>query len=164
MILLVTTSARASECAAALNEATGQEITVAETLSRAATLLSTEDYLAAVLDQHLVENEPQTADSMLDQIGATIPIQINLGISAMNRVVREVRAALQRAEREEVRARLSVMSRLHGELNGTVTALLLSSELALKSADINAAGLEKLSAVYGLVKKLRKQLEGSGRA
>jgi len=55
MILLVTPSERASECAAALHEATGEEVAVAESLARAATLLRAEGYLAVVLDQYLVE-------------------------------------------------------------------------------------------------------------
>jgi hypothetical protein len=159
MILLVTSSSRSSECAAALNEATGQEITVAETLSRATTLLRTEDYAAVVLDQHLLESEAQSTDSMLDQIGASIPIEVNLGITGMGRLVREVRAALQRGERAEVRARLSVMARLNSQLNGTVTALLLSTELAMQTGDLPLAGAARLAAVHELVQKLRKQLE-----
>jgi hypothetical protein len=162
MILLVTASSRSAECAAALNGATGQEIAVAQTLPQAAALLRREDYCAVVLDQHLLESDPKTAEAALDQIGAAIPIQVNLGISGMDRVVREVRAAMQRGEREEVRARLAVIGRLHGELNTTVTALLLSSELALATQGIPSAALEKLTTVHELVKKLRRQLEGGG--
>ena len=57
MILLVTASERASECAAALREATGEKVVVAESLVRATTLLRAECYLAVVLDQHLLETE-----------------------------------------------------------------------------------------------------------
>jgi hypothetical protein len=159
MILLVTASARSSDCAAALNEATGQEIVVAETLHRAATLLRSENYVAVVLDQHLLESEAQFADSMLDQIGVSIPIEVNLGITGMSRLVREVRSGLQRGERAEVRARLSGMAKLHSQLNGTVTALLLSTELALQTHDLPQTAVARLAAVHELVQKLRRQLE-----
>jgi len=55
MILLVTSSVRAAECAAALNQATGERVAVAESLPRATTLLRAECYLAVVLDQYLLE-------------------------------------------------------------------------------------------------------------
>jgi hypothetical protein len=86
-------------------------------------------------------------------------VQVNLAISGMERLVREVRAAVQRRRIEEAIARQAAMGRLHSELDGTVTALLLSSELALESAGLSAAAAEKLASVHELVKKLRKQLK-----
>jgi hypothetical protein len=80
----------------------------------------------------------------------------------MERLVREVRAALQRRQREETRARQAAIGRLYSELNSTITALLLSSELALETPGLPAAAAEKIEAVHELVKKLRKQLETPG--
>jgi len=162
MILLVTPSERAPECAAALHEATGEGIAVAESLAQAATLLRAEGYLAVVLDQYLLETEPHEAENTLEHTGTAILVQVNLAISGMERLVREVRAALQRRQREEVRARQAAIGRLHSELNGTITALLLSSELALETPGLPAATGEKIEAVHELVKKLRKQLETMG--
>src|SRR6202163_854497 len=88
--------------------------------------------------------------------------QVNLAISGMERLVREVRAALQRRQREEMRARQAAIGRLRSELNSTITALLLSSELALKPSDLPAAAAEKIESVHELVKKLRGQLETLG--
>src|SRR5271168_290148 len=105
MILLVTPSERASECAAALHEATGEEVVIAESLARATTLLRAECYLAVVLDQYLLETEPDEAGTTIEHLGTAIPVQVNLAISGIERLVREVRAALQRRQREEVRAR-----------------------------------------------------------
>src|SRR5216683_3486510 len=87
------------------------------------------------------------------------PVQVNLGISGMERLVREVRAAVQRRQHEEVRARHAAIGRLQSEMNGTVTALLLSSELALETPGLPPAAAEKLESVHALVKRLRKQLE-----
>ena len=162
MLLLVTPSERAPECAAALHDATGEEVAVAESLARAAALLRAEAYLAVVLDQHLVETEPHEVGNTLEHLGTAILVQVNLAISGMERLVREVRAALQRRQREEVRARQAAIGRLHSELNGTITALLLSSELALETNGLPAAAAEKIEAVHELVKKLRKQLETAG--
>jgi hypothetical protein len=162
MILLVTPSERASECAAALHQATGEEVVAAESLARAATLLRAEGYLAVVLDQYLVETEPHEAENTLEHLGTSILVPVNLAISGMERLVREVRAALQRRQREEIRARQAAIGRLRSELNDTITALLLSSELALETAGLPVAAVEKIEAVHELVKKLRKQLETVG--
>jgi hypothetical protein len=161
MILLVTPSERAFECAAALKEATGEEVVVAESLPRAATLLRAECYLAVVLDQYLLEAEPHEAETTLEHLGTAIPVQVNLAISGMERLVREVRAAVQRRRREEGQARQAAIARLHSELSGTVTALLLFSELALETPGLPPAAIEKLQSVRELVKKLRKQLESA---
>ncbi len=162
MILLVTPSERASECAAALHEATGEGVAVAESLPRAAALLRTEGYLAVVLDQYLLETEPDEAETTLEHLGTAIPVQVNLGISGMERLVREVRAAVQRRQHEEVRARHAAISKLQSEMNGMVTALLLSSELALETPGLPPAAAEKIESVHELVKKLRKQLDTQG--
>jgi hypothetical protein len=159
MILLVTPSERAAECAAALREATGEGVVTAECLSRAATLLRAESYLAVVLDQYLLETEPREAETTLEHLGTAIPVQINLAISGKERLVREVRAAMQRGQLEEAQARRSAIGKLHTELNGTVTALLLSSELGLETPNLPAAAAERLQSVHELVKKLRTQLE-----
>jgi hypothetical protein len=161
MILLVTSSARAPECAAALNQATGERVVVAESLSRATTFLRAECCLAVVLDQCLLEAAPREAENVLDHLGTAIAAPVNLGINGMERLVREVREAVQRRRREEVGARKAVISRMYGELNGTVTALLLSSELALGTPGLPAAAAEKIESVCELVKKLRVQLESA---
>jgi hypothetical protein len=162
MILLVTSSARAPEFGAALDQATGERVVVAESLPRATTLLRAECYLAVVLDQYLLEADPREAETTLDHLGTAIPVQVNLGISGMERLVREAREAVQRRRREEVAARKAVIGRMYGELNGTVTALLVSSELALETPGLPAAAAEKIESVHELVKKLRRELESGG--
>ena len=162
MILFVTPSERASECAAALREATGETVTVAEGLARATLCLRAENFGTVVLDQYLVETEPDEAGSTLQHMGSAILVQVNLAISGMERLVRDVQAAVQRRQRDEMRARQAAIDKLQGELNGTVTALLLSSELALQTPELPAGAMEKLALVYKLVQRLRKQLENSG--
>ena len=159
MILFVTPSERAPECSAALHEATGEQVIVTESLARATTLLRAECYRVVVLDQYLLETEPNEGGSTLDHLGTAIPVQVNLAISGMERLVREVRSAVQRRQREEVQARRAALGAICSELNGTVTALLLSTELALETPSLSVAASDKLESVHDLVKQLRRLLE-----
>jgi len=117
-----------------------------------------------VLDHYLLEAESREAETALAHLGTAIAVPVNLGISGMERLVREVRAAVQRRQREEARARQAALAKLHSELNGTITALLLSSELALGTLELRPAAAEKLQSIHELVKKLRQQLETSNLA
>lgn len=159
MILLVTPNLRAEECAAAIQEATGEKIVLAEGLRRAITLLRAESYLTVVLDQYLLEAEPDETETLMQHLGDAIPVQVNLAVSGLERLVREVRAAMQRRQREQVSARRAAEKSLHSELNGTVTALLLTCELALSTPDLPPPVLEKLRSAHDLVERLRSQLQ-----
>jgi hypothetical protein len=161
MILLVTPNERARECAAALHEATREEVTIAESLAQATTRLRAESYLAVVLDQHLLETEPDEASPLMEHLGAALPLQVNLAITSMDRLVREVRAAIHRSHCEVVRAKRDALAQLHSELSGTVTALLLSTKLALEIAGLPEAASDKLQSVYELVTQLRNRLAAS---
>jgi hypothetical protein len=159
MILLVTPSDRANQCAAALEENTGEKVAVAENLRQASILLRSESYLAVVLDQHILETEPDEIESAMQHLGTAIPIQVNLAISGLDRLVREVRAALERRKHEEAAARKAAAGALHSELNSTVTALLLQCELAMQAPNLPPTAAEKLRSAHHLVQKLRAQLE-----
>jgi len=159
MILLVTPIDRSNECARALQENTGEEVIVAESLREAATKLRSDSYLAVVFDQHILEAEPDEIDTAMQHLGTAIPVQVNLAISGVDRLVREVRAALERRKREEVAARRAAVGALHSELSGPLTALLLECELALKIPGLPAPAAEKLQCAHALLKKIRAQLE-----
>jgi len=161
MILIVTPNLRGDQCREALRLATNQEIVVAESLHQAATLLRAESFLAVVLDQYLLETEPEETETVMRHLGTAIPLQVNLAISGVERLSLEVRAALQRRQREEVAARSAAISALRSELNGTVTALLLSCELALDVPGLPSVAAEKLQSAHELVKNLRFQLESA---
>jgi hypothetical protein len=160
MILLVTPSARASECSVALQATTGDQVMTAKSLARATTLLRAHCYRLVVLDQHLLEAEPDEAGTMIEHLGTAIPVPVNLAITGMDRLAREVRAAAGRRHREEVQARHAAIGTLRSELNSTVTALLLSVDLARETPGLPSGVEEKLQSVHELVKGLRRQLEG----
>lgn len=160
MILLVSAIERRNECAAALQEATGEPVVVAENLARATTLLRTEPCTAAVFDQHLVEAEPHETDTALAHLGSAIPVQINLAISGSERVVREVQVALRHRQHEEAAAREAAARALYSELNNTLTTLLLDCERALlEIPNPVPVATVRLSSIHQTAQKLRAQLE-----
>jgi hypothetical protein len=114
-----------------------------------------------VLDQYLLETEPDETDIVMRHLGTAIPLHVNLAISGGARLAREVRAAVRRRQQEEIAARRAAVSTLQCELNGTVTALLLSCELALDAPGLSVAATEKIESAHALVKKLRSQLEST---
>jgi hypothetical protein len=86
-------------------------------------------------------------------------VQVNLGITGTKRVVREVRDAIQRRKLEEATAREAATRALHGELNGTLTTLLLDCKLALETPCLSPAATDRLVSVHETAQKLRAQLE-----
>jgi hypothetical protein len=159
MILLVTSSERGSELSVAIEAATGEPMMIAESLAIATERLRESSYVALVLDQHLAETEPRETDTMLHHLGTAVLVQLNLGISGVERLVREVHSALRHRQHEESLARRAAKSKLSSELNGTLTALILTVELAMGIEAVSAGASEKLHSIQCLVKKLRGQLD-----
>src|SRR5215467_13422765 len=150
MILLITPSQRAPECATELKRNTGEDVVVAECLRRSVTLLRSEDYTIAVLDQYLLETEADQVDAAMQHLNTAVPLQVNFGISGTDRIVREVRAALSRRKREQRAARNAAASLLQSEIGSTVTALLLQCELALETPSLPSTAAEKLRSAHDL--------------
>jgi hypothetical protein len=157
MVLLITPSAKVQDCAKALEEATSETTHVAGTLRQAAVQLRAQEYSAVVVDQSLVESEPDESDLVLQHMGSAIPVYVNFAISGIDRLVRELRAALHRRKREVLVARQAAEENLRNELKGPVTALLLSCELALEASDPQAADA-KIRKACELAKEVRTRL------
>ena len=161
MILLITPSARGQQCADALKAATGSEACWAQNLQEAATCLREETYSAAVIDQFLLETEPEEGGRMLEHLGTAFPVYINFAVTGMERLVREVRSALHRRKREESVARRAVEDQMRSEMRETLTAMLLSCELAMAVPDIPVPAVEKIRAIDNLARELRVRLESN---
>jgi hypothetical protein len=157
MILLITPSAKVQECAQALEEATAEAVQVASSLRQAASMLRADEFSAVVVDQLLVEAEPDQSEAVLQHIETAIPVYVNFAISGVERVTRELKAALLRRKREEVVARQAAEQLLRNELRGTVTALLMSCEMALQAPDLPAVELRNRK-VYELALEMRSKL------
>jgi len=116
-----------------------------------------DEYTVVVLDQFLVEAEPEESDLILQHVGSAVPIYANFAISGIDRVARELRAAVNRHKREVGMARQSAEQMLRNELKGTLTALMLSCELALQASDqMTAEG--KVRQIYELALEMRNKL------
>jgi len=157
MVLLVTPIVRSTECATALKAATGEPVVIAATLLEATTLLRTETFRAAVFDQHLLEREPQETALAFAHLGAAIPIEVNLALSGVERLVRNVQAALRRQLQEQAAARQAAALALHSDLNDALTALLLQLDSAIETS-LSSEAAEKLRSAQALAEELRSQL------
>jgi hypothetical protein len=158
MILLITPSARGRECAAAVKADTGRETHWAENLQQAVFRLREEIYSAVVLDQFLLENEPAESDQVLEHLGTAFPVYLNFAISGMERLLREVRSALHRRQREEAQARRSVEDQIRSEVCESLTAMLLSCELAMAVPEVPAPAAEKIRLIDNLARDMRVRL------
>ena len=159
MILLITSSATGPQCVESLYAATSQETVWAKTLQEGATRLRERTYSAAVIDQFLLETEPEESDQMIEHLGTAFPVYMNFGVTGAERLVREVRSALHRRKREEVAARRAVAEQMHSEMRETLTAMMLSCELAMSVPDIPDPAVEKIRIIDNLARELRLRLE-----
>lgn len=159
MILLITPSARGQQCADSLNVATGQETHWAQNLQQAVARLREQTYSATVVDQFLLESDPDESDQMLEHLGTAFPVTVNFAVTGLERLVREVRSALHRRKREEASARRAVAEQMRSEMRETLTALLLSCELAMSVPDVPIPAVERIRAIDNLARDLRLRLQ-----
>jgi len=70
----------------------------------------------------------------------------------MERLVREVRSALHRRRREQTAARRAVIEQIRYEMRETLTALLLSCELAMSVPDVPVPAVERIRSIGSLAR------------
>ncbi|MGC1449234.1 MAG: hypothetical protein WA830_04275 [Candidatus Sulfotelmatobacter sp.] len=66
-------------------------------------------HAAALVDQFLLETEPDESDQMIEHLGTAFPVYLNFAVTGTERLVREVRSALHRRKREECAARRAII-------------------------------------------------------
>lgn len=158
MILLVTTSARARECAAALEQGTGHKTHVAQTVPQALHRLEAAEYDAMAIDQSLLETDLRALDTLLNRCGMAMPVYINLGLHSVERIVRDVQVALRRLDNEKALAMRSAGRLLSNQLRNDLTGILLFSDLALRHTTIPADVADKVKSLRELAEKMRGEL------
>jgi hypothetical protein len=157
-ILMVTGIEGARNCADVVSAQLGMCVEVASGRKDALAALRQREFLAVVIDETLAECDPAAAEEICEQAGLAIPLQINFALSGAARLIREIRAALHRREREEMVARKAAAAAIEAELKTTVAGLLLHSQLALSGSEVPAAIAERLRVVADLAGSLRQQL------
>jgi len=157
-ILIVTGIEGARNCAAVVQAQLGMDVEVADGRKAALAALRRREFLAVAVDETMAECDPAAAEAIWERAGLAIPLQINFALSGAARLIREIRAALHRREREQALARRAAAAAIETELKSTVAGLLLHSQLALSGADIPSTVAERLRMVADLAGNLRQQL------
>ena len=157
-ILIVTGVEGARNCAAVVAAQLGMEVEVAEGRKAALAALRRREFAAVVVDETMAECDPASAEAIWEHASLAIPLQINFALSGATRLIREVRSALHRREREQTLARRAAAAAIETELKSTVAGLLLHSQLALTSNEISAPAAERMRVVADLAGSLRQQL------
>ena len=103
-ILMVTGIEGAYNCAEVVGKQLALEVVVAEGRKSALALLHQREFAAVVVDESIAECDPAAADAIWQRSGLAIPLQINFALCGLARLVREIRAALSRREREQTLA------------------------------------------------------------
>jgi hypothetical protein len=159
VILLVTPAQRAPDCAACLEDATGESVVIAQSLLEASTHLRADSYTATIFDHHLIEAEPYEYEIALAQLGDAVSLDINLALTGIDSLVREVQFVLKRCERNDSAVRAAAARSLYGNLNEALTTLLLDCGLALEIPNLPPAATEKLASISESVQNLRRQID-----
>jgi len=159
MILLVTTSSRVKEYAAALEQGTGHKTHIAGSVPQAVARMQAAEYDVLATDQSLLEADLRALDTLLNHCGNAMPLYVNMALHSSERVVREVQVALRRAGSEKLAAQRAAGDMLRNELRNQVTGILLNSELALRHNTLAPETAEKIKSVRELAEKMRRSLQ-----
>src|SRR5579862_4315604 len=100
-ILMITGIEGARNCATALSTQLGMEVEVAENRRAAMDALKRREFHVVVVDETMAQCDPAAADAIWKRARLAIPLQINFALSGAVRLVREIKAALHRREREQ---------------------------------------------------------------
>lgn len=158
-ILMITAIDGAENCATVLSKQFGLAVETVRSRREGLAALRRREFALIVVDQSLVEQPENGMDSLLKHAGLAIPLEINFAISGCGRVVREVRAALLRREREKNLALSGASSSIRSDLRDAVAGLLLQSQLALAEPGITPPLGERLHLLLELISNLPQRLD-----
>ena len=158
MILLITPSANGEKWVKSLHAATSQEVRWAHTLQEASTCLREQTYSAAVIDQFLLETEPEESDQMTEHLGTAFPSTSTLPYQH-GALAAGSSSGAPATQAQEATARRSIAEQMHSEMRETLTAMMLSCELALSVPDVPSLATEKIQVIDNLARELRLRLE-----
>jgi len=157
-ILIVSGIEGVRNCAEVVSKQLGMTVEFASGRREAVDALRHREFAAVGVDETLAECDPEAAEAIWERAGLAIPMQINFALAGAARIIREIRAALQRRLREQAAARRAAREDIDSELKNTVSGLLLQSQLALAERGLPMHIVQKLRMVEDLAGKLRLQL------
>ena len=162
-ILMVTGIEGARNCAAQVKGQLGVEVDVADGRRSALAALRHKEFSAVVVDDSLAECDPAGAEAIWERAGLAIPLQINFALSGAARIIREIRSALHRREREQAVARRAATEEIEFAVKETLSGLWLHSQLALSERGVPNPVVDKLRVVADLAGALRQKLNEQSR-
>jgi vacuolar-type H+-ATPase subunit F/Vma7 len=154
-VLLLAPEAASQSAAEALRRSMDVSIERHSSLRAALSALRQSEFSLILLDETLAAAEPETVERIYQTAAAPV-LELNFAISSAPRIVRQARATLVRRTRDLALAQSAAAAQLHGELNQTLSGLLLESELALRAA--TPAQAPKLRELVHLAGQLRDRL------
>ncbi|GGH16768.1 hypothetical protein [Silvibacterium dinghuense] len=157
-VLLITAIEGAESCAAVLARQFQLEVETVSTRRAALHALRRREYALVILDESLLDPSEDGMDTLLRGTGTALAIEINFAISGCGRLVREVRAALDRRQREQELALRAAGEAIESELRELVAGLLLQSQLAAAEPSAPAALAERLRTIVELSRRLGRRL------
>jgi hypothetical protein len=159
--LLVAPETVAEPVAEAIRRTLDAEVVTATSRRSAIACLRRREFAIVVLDEGIAAADPDGTELLYQVAGAAAVLEVNFILSGVERLLRQVRAALVRRARDREQASTDVAAILCGELNGALTGLLLESQLALREAA--PAQQHKLQQVVRLAGNLRERLASPNR-
>ena len=162
MILIISPAKQVAQSAPLLQKAVGEPVRVAASARAAIDPLRDAEFSAVVVDETVFVQNPTASDLLWKHLGPAVPVVMNLAVASVDRVAREVRAALARRDRERSLAARDAVLRLRSELNSALTGILLSSETALALPAVPEPVASKLQSVYSLAMQMKQCLEPAG--
>ena len=159
MILFISPYQNATDCATQIERATHEQVKTVDSIRLALAALKTHEFTIVVADENLLECSLGSAEALVERMGSALPVFMDMACMKPQRITRFVQLALQRRELQYNAARESAIAELRGELKGELTGLLISSELALKLANVPPVVSEKLALVLDSAKRIRARLE-----
>jgi signal transduction histidine kinase len=159
--LIVTAAEGIESCVAELKSALRLDVETASSRRAALHALTRREFTVLILDQALIEADPEGADILVRQAGLAIPVQVSLALSSPGRVVREVKAALLRREQELALSMRAAAAAVDQEIKNGVTGLMLQAQLAQDTPGLPVEARDRIHTVVLLADKLRRKLEVS---
>ncbi len=158
-VLLVSTMKDAKEGAALIAEQLGLPVDVAPGRREALTALRHSEFAVVVIEENLAESDAEWANLVWQHAGLAIPMEVNFSITARSRLIREIRAALSRRQQQTELARREASRTIGNELKGSVTGLLLQTQLTQRSRGVPPELAPKLQHLVELATEIRERLQ-----
>jgi signal transduction histidine kinase len=159
-ILLIAPSPTAEPLAQALRRDLDAPVEIVANRRAGLAALRRAEYSLVLMEESLAGDNADALELLYQNAGAAPVVEANFAIAGLQRLVRQARAALARRAHDQREARTAAASALQSELNGSLTSLLLQSQLALREAQ--PAQAQKLRHVVELAGDLRNRLRAAG--